>query len=115
MVPGGVAPSRRCGEAGEGLATATAGCGRPRGEACRAARAVSTRWLRTTGGQVVNRVSAVSPLSRHRPRPMSRAWWAPGHRVACHYAEDILAGLITPAASAFDPTATEVGEPPAPR
>ena len=35
----------------------------------------------------------------------------PGHRVACHYAEDILAGRITPAASAFDPTATEVGTP----
>ncbi len=29
----------------------------------------------------------------------------PGHRVACHYAEDILAGRIQPAAFASDPTA----------
>ena len=32
VVPGDVAPSWRCGEAGEGLAAATAGCERPRGE-----------------------------------------------------------------------------------
>ena len=29
----------------------------------------------------------------------------PGHRVACHWAEDIQAGRITPAAEAFDPVA----------
>ena len=46
----------------------------------------------------------------HDERPVLRVV-GPGHRVACHYAEDILAGRITPAASAFDPTATEVGAP----
>ncbi|MFN0285110.1 MAG: ABC transporter ATP-binding protein [Kineosporiaceae bacterium] len=30
---------------------------------------------------------------------------APGHKVACHWAEDVAAGLITPAASAFDAAA----------
>jgi peptide/nickel transport system ATP-binding protein len=29
---------------------------------------------------------------------------APGHRVACHWAEEIQAGRITPSAAAFDPT-----------
>jgi peptide/nickel transport system ATP-binding protein len=29
---------------------------------------------------------------------------APGHRVACHWAEDIHAGRITPSETAFDPT-----------
>ena len=45
-----------------------------------------------------------------RERPELRVV-GPGHRVACRYSEDILAGRITPAASAFDPTATEVGTP----
>ncbi len=33
---------------------------------------------------------------------------APGHRVACHWAEDVRDGIIRPAKSAFDPTA--IGE-----
>ncbi|GAB2673424.1 ABC transporter ATP-binding protein [Thalassiella azotivora] len=36
---------------------------------------------------------------------------APGHRVACHWAEEIRDGRVRPGASAFDPTA-EAGEDP---
>nr|BFE80079.1 hypothetical protein GCM10020093_026800 [Planobispora longispora] len=35
----------------------------------------------------------------------------PGRKVACHWAEEIAAGAIRAAASAHDPTATEVGTP----
>ncbi|MGV9775294.1 ABC transporter ATP-binding protein [Streptosporangium sp. NPDC003464] len=35
----------------------------------------------------------------------------PGRKVACHWAEEIAAGSIQAAASAHDPTATEVGTP----
>ncbi|GGS55967.1 dipeptide/oligopeptide/nickel ABC transporter ATP-binding protein [Planobispora rosea] len=35
----------------------------------------------------------------------------PGRKVACHWAEEIAAGTIRAAASAHDPTATEVGTP----
>jgi len=54
------------------------------------------------------------PTRCHDERPELRVV-GPGRRVACHYAEEILAGGIKPAASAFDPTATEVGEPDPPR
>ncbi|HSK57308.1 MAG TPA: ABC transporter ATP-binding protein [Jiangellales bacterium] len=40
----------------------------------------------------------------HDERPALREL-VPGHTVACHWAEDIRAGRITPAASAFDPNA----------
>jgi peptide/nickel transport system ATP-binding protein len=40
----------------------------------------------------------------HDERPGLREV-VPGHTVACHWAEDIRAGRITPAASAFDPNA----------
>jgi peptide/nickel transport system ATP-binding protein len=39
---------------------------------------------------------------------------APGHRVACHWAEEIAAGRITPSAVAHDPTAAEAPVAPAP-
>jgi peptide/nickel transport system ATP-binding protein len=56
-----------------------------------------------SGCRFHTRCPFVQPTRCHDEVPALREL-APGHRVACHWAEEIKAGRITPADSAFDPT-----------
>ncbi len=57
-----------------------------------------------SGCRFHTRCPFVQPTRCHDEVPALREL-APGHRVACHWAEEIKAGRITPADTAFDPTA----------